>query len=312
MSGKKKEKKVEKNEQNEPSPEALFLSIREQQVNRASFSGQPNPEAQSDQMLSKMITMLSEVLTNVTDMAITVKHNKRMISELNVKADALGDKVNEILEHIPNLAPERHEHGRTIQHPGSKFQLVKSVEDLEALNTKSCDPDFVQATISHFSRLHGKGRYVGEGLTVCHQLINSFFDPTFLLSCSWTGAGRNVKKIPFQRYGNVIELFFRVVLNSDPLFSKVQTESFLHQCLRNAKQRVQNKGGKKPVSRKRKLIRGLPESSTEEERGAPETDEEEEIGQSEDDYDIIDEAEEHEKSSELSLKIEILDEQVLD
>lgn len=78
------------------------------------------------------------------------------------------------------------------------------------------------------------------------------------MSCSWSGISRNERnenvifKIPFHKYEGIIRMFHKVVQFSDPTFSKVQCEQFLHRCLRNAKQRFEEiKGTRAPVARKR-------------------------------------------------------------
>lgn len=166
----------------------------------------------------------------------------------------------------------------------------------------------MQETVRHFSRLHGKDRFVGKGLDVCHQIVNSFFDPELLISCSWTGESRNMKKIPFMVFGKVIDLFLHVLLNSDPQFSMDQLKGFLHQCLRNAKQRVKNLGGKKPMSRKRKLPDRLLETSSEQ---GPELPDEEGYNEVDDGADDEEEAFGQQDLNEPSLKIEILDVEIL-
>ncbi|XP_038109315.1 uncharacterized protein LOC119766915 [Culex quinquefasciatus] len=287
----------------EPTPEELFKTIREQQANLASHSGEPISVTQLAEIVSK-------TLTAVTGLEPLIKTHTRMLSELHVKIDTIGENVDKLIKYFGSVGPGSAHITPQAEHREPKFAPVKSLEGLKSLESKSADPKFVQETVWHFSRLHGKDRFVGKGLDVCHQIVNSFFDPEFLISCSWTGGGRNVKKIPFMVFGKVIDLFLQVVLNSDPQFSMDQLKGFLHQCLRNAKQRAKNLGGKKPMSRKRKLPDGLLETSSEQGPELPMADEE--------GYDEVDdEADDEEEAfgqqdlSEPSLKIEILDEEIL-
>lgn len=116
--------------------------------------------------------------------------------------------------------------------------------------------------------IHGKDRYFGDGWTVCLQIVDYFFEREFLMGCSWTGTSRNKKdedviisKIAFHKYVKVIDLFYQVVIFSNPSFALTDCQRFLHRCLKNAKQRFEEiKGTRTSVARKRcKQIRNQPD-----------------------------------------------------
>lgn len=142
------------------------------------------------------------------------------------------------------------------------MQPVKNVREMELLEENSKKEDFVKSVMVSIGQLHGRQRYTGRGGTVCLQIMDYFFDREFLLHCSWTGSGRKsadqeqvLRKIPFYKFEGVIKLFHQTVLQSDPEFSMDECKSFLHRCLRNAKQRLEEVGGpRKPAARKRKHL----------------------------------------------------------
>ncbi|XP_021697162.1 uncharacterized protein LOC5571835 isoform X2 [Aedes aegypti] len=137
---------------------------------------------------------------------------------------------------------------------------VKNLEDLEALQERARDERFVESVVHSLGIVHGQGRSVGNGWTVSLQTVDYFFDRRFLLRCSWTGSGRNkekagerISKIAFHKYDKVINLFYRVIVYSDPLFTYNDCMKFLHRCIRNAKARAADvKGMRLSVARNRK------------------------------------------------------------
>ncbi|XP_049535641.1 uncharacterized protein LOC125951105 [Anopheles darlingi] len=123
--------------------------------------------------------------------------------------------------------------------PVRPFALVNSLYDLAQLESKAANPAFITPVIEWIGHIDGGGR------TVCLQIVDQFFDRSFLLNVSWTGSSRpkpphfnqRDKKIALRDYINTIDLFYRTVLYSDPEFTFDQATSFLHDCLRNASQR---------------------------------------------------------------------------
>ncbi|KAL1404276.1 hypothetical protein pipiens_018971 [Culex pipiens pipiens] len=237
-----RKRKMSKKVKAEPSPEELFESIMDQQRDQ-SFR-----EECTDQN-----TVLKNVLDTLSALSIRVENGIRMISELHVKVDTIGQKVNQIESYLSSRESGSSRGPSTTPSLKRTFKKVKSLKELETLEQKCHDPEFLQESIDYLGSIHGKSRYMGEGATVCLQLYDTFFDRRFMLSCSWTGSGKKQKKIPFLRFEKVIELYFLAVSYSDPTFTLDQTKRFLHRCLRNATQRVKEVSGKKPVSRKRKL-----------------------------------------------------------
>ncbi|XP_062550513.1 LOW QUALITY PROTEIN: uncharacterized protein LOC134215314 [Armigeres subalbatus] len=173
-----------------------------------------------------------------------------LLSQMNAKLDIIATQKTR--QEVP-VQPE------SFDTKANPLTPIKSLADMESLEKRSDNGSFIQSVVQHIGSIHGKQRFVGDGATVCLQIIDYFFDREFLLSCSWSGISRNKKaneniisKTPFHKYDGIITLFHKVVLFSDPLFSKVQCEQFLHRCLRNAKQRFEEiKGTRASVARRR-------------------------------------------------------------
>lgn len=193
-----------------------------------------------------------ETSANASDSS-DAKLNKclTLLAHANAKLDALGSAGSSGCKH-------------ECQAVGVKkipMDPVKDLRELDLLEENSKKEEFVKSVIASIGQLHGRQRYVGKGGSVCLQIMDYFFDRHFLLECSWTGTGRKsseqeqvVRKIPFSKFEGVIKLFYQTVLQSDPEFSMDECKSFLHRCLRNAKQRFEELGGtRKPAARKRKL-----------------------------------------------------------
>lgn len=188
------------------------------------------------------------------------KNIKQMdsIKQSHVRYAALLSQMNAKLDAIATKIPIVHEKPVCYEPKTIPLTPIKCLDELDALEKQSKNEQFVKSVVEFLGSMHGKHRYVGEGNTVCLQIVNYFFEREFLMNCSWSGISRNkdneniISKIPFHKFVGIIDLFHKVVLFSDPSFSKVQCEQFLHRCLRNARQRFEEtKGIRASVARKR-------------------------------------------------------------
>lgn len=184
-----------------------------------------------------------------------------LLSHVNAKVDALAEMQCQQVKTLPNVKLAK-----------INLQPVKSLADLEKLEENCREEDFIKTIIASLGRIHGRHRYTGRGATVSLQIVDYFFSRDFLLQCSWTGTGRTsgkdeIKKtkIPFMKFDKTINLFYQTVLHSDPSYTFTDCKSFLHRCLKNAKQRfAEVTGTRKPVSRKRKRLTVVEDNSSEE------------------------------------------------
>lgn len=82
-----------------------------------------------------------------------------------------------------------------------------------------------------------------NGQNTCYALVDQFFDRRVMLNCSWSGGSKsNVPKFAIKDCKNILDVFFRIVHNVNPTFSKKLLEDFFKQVLRNSKTRSQAKG----------------------------------------------------------------------
>ncbi|XP_065079715.1 uncharacterized protein LOC135702592 [Ochlerotatus camptorhynchus] len=179
-----------------------------------------------------------------------------LLSQLNAKVDVLA------VQKPPPAEPSN-----LIQLRKVTLTPVHCLDELESLEQNTSNEAFVESIVESLGSIHGKDRYFGDGWTVCLQIVDYFFDRQFLMGCSWTGTSRNKKnddviisKIAFHKYVKVIDLFYQVVIYSDPTFALTDCQRFLHRCLKNAKQRFEEiKGTRTSVARKHcKQIRNKP------------------------------------------------------
>ncbi|XP_055605219.1 uncharacterized protein LOC129753420 [Uranotaenia lowii] len=218
-----------------------------------------------------------------------------LLSQVNAKLDVLANQVNLKLDNF--VSQTQQTDSVRIDTVSSPLSPVKNLAEMESLEQKANSKKFVEAVIQYFGSMHGRSRYVGEGATVCLQLIDYFFDRAFLLNCSWTGTSRRKgndentgSKIAFHKFDGIITLFHKVIMFSDPTYPFIECQKFLKRCLRNSKQRfVETKGLKASVARnrrKRKLVTSSVDvgnnSQVEEEPDVIEEEEEEALDEVED------------------------------
>ncbi|XP_055522690.1 uncharacterized protein LOC129716857 isoform X3 [Wyeomyia smithii] len=185
------------------------------------------------------------------------KRTFTLLSQVNAKLDVLANQIN-----LKNFGSQNSQRVETLCNEtiAAPLSPIKNFEELQSLEKQAKDQQFVEVVTKYFGSMHGKSRYVGEGGTVCLQIIDYFFDREFLLTCSWTGTSRpknsdevTMPKIPFYKFDRVIALFHKVVTFSDPTYPLVECQNFLKRCLRNAKQRfIEIKGVRASSARKRR------------------------------------------------------------
>ncbi|XP_065080790.1 uncharacterized protein LOC135703465 [Ochlerotatus camptorhynchus] len=217
------------------------------------------------QLVLSLHKKVDENTRKVEESKLAGNRTVALLSQINAKLDVFASQVNIKLDTLATHKPQQIE-VECIGAMSAPLKPVRNLDELESLEKKSSNEQFVVGIIRYFGSMHGKAkdRYVGEGGTVCLQIVDYFFHREFMLSCSWTGTTRNkscdeviVSKIAFHKFDGVIALFHKVVMFSDPSYSLVECQKFLHRCLRNAKQRFEEiKGTRAPVARKRRKRNG--------------------------------------------------------
>ncbi|XP_062535703.1 uncharacterized protein LOC134204912 [Armigeres subalbatus] len=203
----------------------------------------------------------------------SAKENDNLTTKVN-KCLVLLSHVNTKLDAMAAMQCEQQKSNSTSEVKLAKIRLqpIKSLADLEALEDRCRDDDFVKTTVASIGKIHGRHRFTSQGATVSLQIVDHFFSRDFLMKCSWTGISRtsegapNNGKIPFMKYERMINLFHQTVLHSDPNYTLTDCKNFLHRCLKNSKQRFEEVAGtREPVSRKRKRLTKRTEKPDDEE-----------------------------------------------
>ncbi|XP_038108752.1 uncharacterized protein LOC6034793 [Culex quinquefasciatus] len=237
--------------------------LNKQPLPTASASLQSDQGAEGNVLLSQILSSVESLQRQVQIIAKDQQTTKTQVNKCYHLLLQINDRLNEGPPQTPQaLGVLEIPSSSNATDPTNTIPLkpVKSLEDMEALQDHARDPLFVQSVIRSMGMIHGKCRHMGEGRTICLRVVDYFFDRRFMLTCSWTGTARGTEnngaratKIPFQRFDKVINLFYQVVLYSDPTFLYDDCLTFLHRCVRNAKQRfAEVKGMRLSVARKRR------------------------------------------------------------
>lgn len=186
---------------------------------------------------------------------------KALLCQLNAKVDYIGS--------ASTLNSSDRESALKLKK--APFAPVQTEEDLKVLEEKCREDEFVKTMVKSIGRIMGKNQCVGDGGTVCLNVVDQLFTREFLTNCSWTGVSRSkdgdnsIPKIAFHKFERVLNLFYQIIAYSDPTYPQEKCKSFLHYCLKNAKQRLEHKHAKKSSARKRIRISNDASKSEDEE-----------------------------------------------
>lgn len=205
-------------------------------------------------------TSLSTSLRNdeIMNMLKIINDKVDNIEKRQEKCLILTAQVNAKIDRLTSRSEQRQSSNASEKTADIKLIPVNSLADLEAAEEQCEDQNYVNNVIREMGKIHGNNRFKNKGGTVCHQMIDFFVDRRFFRLCSWTGISKTldennevVPKIPFSRYEKYINLFYKVICNSDSTFTKDECHKFLKQCLRNSKQRANELLLRQPASRNR-------------------------------------------------------------
>ncbi|XP_055525292.1 uncharacterized protein LOC129718493 [Wyeomyia smithii] len=194
----------------------------------------------------ELLNKVEMIENKLDDMAKQQEKCLLLLAQANAKLDSLS-----------TIADGK----RTIQEHDQLQALVltpvKCLADLENYEEQCKNEVFIKNVIRSTEQIHGKNRFNNKGITVCLQIIDHFVDQKFLRRCSWTGISKSfddnqnlLPKIAFSKYERYINLFYEVVRNADEDFTKDECNRFFKQCLRNSKQRLEDKNQRQPAARK--------------------------------------------------------------
>lgn len=196
---------------------------------------------------------------DITEIAKDVKNLKEGLFHLTNEVSALTElvKVNHeknnvyldkiyatLLEKTEYLQPTQTGEISDAECSGLDLQLFKfpldTVEELEKFNQDILNNISFKASLKKFLTNIGGTSGVFDGQKTTYKLVDTVFNPNVLVNYTWTGISRNkdIKKIPFQKYNGIIDLFLEVVLMADNRFNKDKLVNvFRDGILKHAKKR---------------------------------------------------------------------------
>lgn len=164
----------------------------------------------------------------------------------------------------PSTSTSQHTNApHTPQHTGLlPFSSITTMDQLEQFEQIAGTQEVATATLNYFAVMYGCHTYIGKGRTMAHRIIDSFFDRNFMINCSWTGASTSqVYKIELRKYTNIINLFFKVLKQSDSEITINDVHRFLQYCLRNSARRCLSCPPKRIITHRQNIKRNKENNS---------------------------------------------------
>ncbi|XP_055527985.1 uncharacterized protein LOC129720528 [Wyeomyia smithii] len=132
------------------------------------------------------------------------------------------------------------------------FSPAASIEDIKQLEKNLTDETYTDKLMVFMHKVIGHTGDNCNGQNMCYALVDQFFERNVMLNCSWSGGSKsNIPKFAMKDCKNISCVFFRIVHNGNPTFSKKLLEIFFKQVLRNSKTRSQAKGLRQPTIHRR-------------------------------------------------------------
>ncbi|XP_055523256.1 uncharacterized protein LOC129717397 [Wyeomyia smithii] len=132
------------------------------------------------------------------------------------------------------------------------FSPAASIEDIKQLEKNLTDETYTDKLMVFMHKVIGHTGDNCNGQNMCYALVDQFFERNVMLNCSWSGGSKsNIPKFAMKDCKNILCVFFRIVHNVNPTFSKKLLENFFKQVLRNSKTRSQAKGLRQPTIHRR-------------------------------------------------------------
>lgn len=167
--------------------------------------------------------------SDIDNQNILLSNQEKIIKDIGVLLNqvagfnVLMEELMKRFQMLENAYLERSEErtsGRGTEHPLLKnFKPVDSLEDIDLLEAKLKDEDFMKSLIDKLSFICGKSGKE-HGYNVCYTIVDNLFTRKFMTLCSWAGGSRGDEgKIPFKAYRNIIKFFFKLVHLADCQFT---------------------------------------------------------------------------------------------
>ncbi|XP_058065759.1 uncharacterized protein LOC131215388 [Anopheles bellator] len=190
------------------------------------------------------------------DSLITVSMLKTVLSILS----DLQKKVNFINAVYKDTAAARNTGSELDSYSENNLRPVKTIEELNELEKRANCENFVWAVVNSLGRVHGKDRHIGNGISICMQLVDKFFDQDFLGGCTWSNALEK-DKIALVDFEKTLSILYQTVVYCDPDFTAMDMRNILQNCMQAATAKREQTNGsnaeepKSTTTPKRKPLR---------------------------------------------------------
>nr|XP_023027971.1 uncharacterized protein LOC111516016 [Leptinotarsa decemlineata] len=171
---------------------------------------------------------------NIKPKLIKILKNQDILLQKVAKLEVALSKMKNVIKNEKN-----HENMKV----DNMFEPIDNIQDLNSLEDKLKDKDIFDEFLRKTNEICTLNRKISNtAKDDCCHVIDYFFTRNFMTQCSWTGAckERNMEKIPFKIYKNVIALFFEVIHLSNKTFTKQHCETFFKNVMKNSTRRNNN------------------------------------------------------------------------
>ncbi|CAG9762538.1 unnamed protein product [Ceutorhynchus assimilis] len=153
----------------------------------------------------------------ICENSFTEEERDELKQLIDLKFSVIAIKLDHIDERLGvcGLPPEK-DHDTNILFPLNDIHKVQELE--QKLNIA----EFKAKIFGHFRRVNETGLF---WKSACYKLCGFLFTKSLLTNYSWTGLSRtSAVKGPFNKYGNILDLFYKVVHYSDNSFNYSQRD----------------------------------------------------------------------------------------
>ncbi|XP_049291685.1 mucin-12-like [Anopheles funestus] len=122
--------------------------------------------------------------------------------------------------------------------PSTSFSMqpINSKELMVEFDARLADPDYMAQVIAFLKRESGEYR----PFNLMHRSIDLLFGMEFFASCSWSGVGIPLAKIPFKIHTNIIKLFCILGATNGVEIPEWSIREYFKDKFYHAKQRLKN------------------------------------------------------------------------
>ncbi|XP_049297241.1 uncharacterized protein LOC125771075 isoform X3 [Anopheles funestus] len=193
--------------------------------------------------LSKQIATIHKKTDNVQREVTTISERLGRVEKKMGISLATMELVKDVIVNGEETPQRTHETTECFD-----FSIITNEEEFTAFDTKlGTDKEYYSKVKTDLSmQIHAN-----EPNNRLFEAMDIIFARTFMVECSWTGHGAAGPKIAFGKRTNILKLFADIASNKFRTISQTFVQEFFMKKLRHAKERLNSKGVRKAVCRKR-------------------------------------------------------------